>query len=148
MNVRVFIQNEADSNQKHYHDEKTLEWKRVTTVSNDYPFPYGFIIGTSAEDGCNVDCFVLTREPLRTGDIVECRIVGLMEQFEDGEEDHNVLAVPRGEPFELDQGIRDTLSNFVTGVFRHIPGKRVVVGRFAGADIAVPYVTSKTDSAE
>ena len=31
MNVQVFIQDEAGSNQKHYHDEKTLERKRVTT---------------------------------------------------------------------------------------------------------------------
>jgi inorganic pyrophosphatase len=46
MNVRVFIQNEAGSNQKHYHDEKTLEWKRVASVSSAYPFPYGFIVGT------------------------------------------------------------------------------------------------------
>ena len=45
MNVRIFIQNEAGSNLKHYHDQKTLEWKRVATVSARYPFPYGFIVG-------------------------------------------------------------------------------------------------------
>ena len=37
MNIRVFIQNETGSNLKHYHDEKTLEWKRavksIATVS-------------------------------------------------------------------------------------------------------------------
>ena len=51
MNVQVFIQNEAGSNQKHHHNEKTLEWKRVAKVSRAYPFPYGFIVGTSADDG-------------------------------------------------------------------------------------------------
>jgi inorganic pyrophosphatase len=60
MNIRVFIQNEAGSHKKHYHDETTLTWKRTSDVSLPYPYPYGFIIGTAAEDGCNVDCFVIT----------------------------------------------------------------------------------------
>ncbi len=33
MTVRVFIQNEAGSDQKNYHDEKRLVWQRVATVS-------------------------------------------------------------------------------------------------------------------
>ncbi len=32
MTVRVFIQNEAGSAQKNYHDEKHLTWQRVVTV--------------------------------------------------------------------------------------------------------------------
>jgi inorganic pyrophosphatase len=101
MNVRVFIQNEAGSNTKHYHDETTLEWKRTADVSLPYPYPYGFIIGTAAEDGCNVDCFVITDRTLKTGQLIECDAVGLMEQFEDGQDDHNVLACPLGEVVEV-----------------------------------------------
>lgn len=91
----------AGSNQKHYHDEKTLEWKSVATVSIAYPFPYGFIVGTSADDGCNVDCFVLTDRPLRTGQVVDCQVGGLMEQLEDGHEDHNLLAVLPASPVDI-----------------------------------------------
>ena len=59
------------------------KWKRVATVSHRYPFPYGFIIGTMAADECNVDCFVITKRELKTGGIVECEPIGLMEQIED-----------------------------------------------------------------
>src|SRR5687768_7941066 len=83
--LRIFIQNEAGSNQKHYHDEKTLEWKRAVEVAVRYPFPYGFVVGTSSPDGCNVDCFVITATPLKTGQIVPCEALGLMEQMEDGQ---------------------------------------------------------------
>src|SRR5688572_14782766 len=116
MAIKVFIQNESGSNRKHYHDEKTLEWKRSGEVSRPYPFPYGFIIGTTAADDCNVDCFVITQQPLKTGQIVECEVVGLMEQIEDGQEDHNVLAVPFGEQAEVDHTVQQILSKFVCGV--------------------------------
>src|SRR5262245_32302883 len=130
MNIRVFIQNEAGSNQKHYHDEKTLELKSVVTVSSRYPYPYGFIVGTTAEDGCNVDCFVLTDQPLKSGQLVECQVVGLMEQFEDGQNDHNVLAMLPGVTVQNVKETQDKLSAFVTGVFAHNPEKRIRVGRF------------------
>jgi inorganic pyrophosphatase len=63
--IRVFIQNEAGSARKHYHNEKTLELVRVADVSEPYPYPYGFILDTTAEDGWNVDCYVITDRPLR-----------------------------------------------------------------------------------
>ena len=118
MTIQVFIQNEAGSDQKNYHDEKTLAWKRVATVSCPYPFAYGFVMGTSAEDGGNVDCFVLTDQALRTGQIVDCDAIGLMEQFEDGQADHNVLARLVGSGTVVDASVRARLADFVKSVFR------------------------------
>jgi len=143
--MRVFIQNEARSKLKHYHDEKTLEWKRTVEVSLPYPYPYGFIVGTSAEDGCNLDCFVITDRPLKTGQLIECEAIGLMEQFEDGQDDHNVLACPVGEIPEMDTDVQERLTSFVLGVFAHIEGKRISVGRFLGADAAVSHVLEHRD---
>ncbi len=82
--MKVFIQNEAGSNKKNYHDEKTLVWKRRVSVSRRYPYPYGFVVGTTGEDGYNVDCFVLTTDRLHSGELVECEVIGLMEQIDDG----------------------------------------------------------------
>ena len=82
---------------KHIHNEKTLELKSTTRVSRAYPFPYGFVLDTTGEDGDNVDCFVLTDRPLHTRDIVECEALALMEQIEDGEVDHKILAHMAGE---------------------------------------------------
>ena len=145
MIVLVFIQNEAGSDRKNYHNEKTLEWQRVATVSHPYPFPYGFILGTSAADGCNVDCFVLTDVPLRTGQVVDCEVVGLMEQLEDGQPDHNVLARLPGSPSVVDASVRARLSDFVSTVFSHIPGKNVAVGRFLGSAEASSHIVERSD---
>ena len=142
---RVFIENEARLRLKNYYDEKTLEWKREVQVSRPYPFPYGFIIGTTGEDHCSVDCFVLTRRRLKRGQVVTCEVVGLMEQIEDGAIDHNVLAVPVGDVFELDSAIRNELTSFVLHVFDHVSGKETSVGRFLGPEAAEAHVRVNLD---
>jgi inorganic pyrophosphatase len=143
--VTIFIQNEAGSNQKHYHDEKTLEWKRTVAVSVRYPFPYGFVIGTTSPDGCNVDCFVITETPLKTGQLVQCEPLGLMEQMEDGQEDHNVLARPVGESGVVDSEVREKLTRFVEAVFAHVTGKEISVGRFLGSEAAKAHIAAHLD---
>ena len=144
--MKVFVQNEAGSFVKNYHDEKTLEIKRTERVSRAYPFPYGFLINTTADDGLNVDCFVLTKTPLHTGQIVDCDPVGLMEQVEDGKEDHNVLAMIRGEELELDRKTKQILIEFVGHVFDHVAGKTVRVGEFRSKEFAIGYVTRHEDA--
>ena len=99
--MRVLIENEAGSRRKNTYDETSLLWQKADDVSAAYPFPYGFVIGTKAGDGDAADCFILTGENLGSGTIAECDPLGLLEQIEDGEVDHKVLAVLPGETFEL-----------------------------------------------
>jgi inorganic pyrophosphatase len=143
--MKVFIQNEAGSFVKHSHDEKTLALKGTEKVSRAYPFPYGFILNTTAEDGDNVDCFVLTRETLRTGQAFECEAIGLMEQIEDGEVDHNILAVLPDEDPQVSPELKQTLIEFVSHVFDHIPGKSVQTGEFRGSNEAIRHIARYQD---
>ena len=145
MPMTVFVQNEAGSNRKHYHNEKTLELQRAVEVSERYPFPYGFVVGTTAEDGCNVDCYIITETPLTTGQLVECEPLGLMEQIEDGQEDHNVLARLAGETATMTADVREKLTSFVQRVLAHVGGKRISVGQFLGPEAAEAHVGAHLD---
>ena len=145
--VRVFVQNEAGSILKHLHDEKTLVHLRTVEVSRPYPFPYGFILGTTSGDGDNLDCFVLTSQPLKTGTIVECEPVGLLEQTEDGEEDDNVLAVPAGdEGVDVEAAVAQ-LRTFIAHVFDHVPGKEIATGRLLDRAAAEAHIRACADGA-
>jgi len=146
--MKVFIENEAGSYVKHIHNEKTLELKSTTQVSRAYPFQYGFVLGTTGDDGDNVDCFVLTARPLRSREIVECEAMALMEQIEDGEIDHKVLAYLAGEQESLDEGKKQIFVDFACHVFDHIPGKRMEVGRFLDSEAAVKYIEEHEDRGE
>jgi inorganic pyrophosphatase len=147
MLIEVFVQNEAGSNRKNYHDEKTLEYKETKLVSRAYPYPYGFILGTNASDGCNLDVFVVTNRPLRTGEVCECEVLALMEQFEDGLDDHNVLARLPDETVDVTIKVQEVLADFVLNVFRHIDGKRILVGQFRGVKDAEAHVMAHLERA-
>ena len=139
--MKVFIENEAGSDQKNIYDEKTLEYKKTYTVSRKYPFAYGFILNTTSGDGDNFDCFIITDKPLKTGQTVECKPVGIMEQFEDkdSKEDHNILANLSGEDIPVIGEIKEKLTEFVLHVFDHKPEKIVKIGNFLNKVEAEKY---------
>jgi inorganic pyrophosphatase len=143
--VRVFIENEAGSSDKNIFDERTLAFLRRERVSRSYPYPYGFVLGTRGGDGDAVDCFVLTPTPLRSGAIVDCEPLALLEQIEDGEIDHKVLAALIGENVALDAAVVAAVTDFISGVFAHLPGKRVTVGRLRPRADAEAYVRQCRD---
>lgn len=153
--MKVFIENEAGSDQKNLYDEKTLEYKKTVTVSRKYPYPYGFILDTTSGDGDNVDAFIITDKELKAGQIVECEPVGLMEQMEkswdeskgDAEEvDHNVLMVPEGsDPGVVSDEVKARLTDFVLHVFDHIRPNKNRVENFLDKDSALQYIEKCKD---
>src|SRR5262245_8707348 len=127
--MQVFIENEAGSRRKNIYDECTLRYLSTVDVSASYPYPYGFVIGTIGDDDDAVDCFVLTAEPLVAGTLLECDSIALLEQVEDGEIDHKVLAVPSGAYATIDETVIAALKKFICDVFAHVPNKRMEIGR-------------------
>jgi inorganic pyrophosphatase len=138
--IQVFIEVEAGSCHRNRYDEKTLEYKGTRRASRPYPYPYGFIIGTTATDGDSVDCYVITNDCLKPGTIVECEPIGLLEQDEDGEADHKVLATIPGQNAELNQELLEVLREFIYGVFTQFPGTRVRVGRILPRQTALDHI--------
>jgi inorganic pyrophosphatase len=99
------------------------------------------VIGTDSGDGGNVDCYVITNRTLKSGQIVECDPIGLMEQFEDGVEDHNILARLLDEPVVINQVTEAALTEHVLACFRgaSVP---IAAGRFLGRDAALAHIAS------
>jgi inorganic pyrophosphatase len=56
-----------------------------------FPYDFGFVPSTLAEDGDPLDVLVLMDEPGCTGCLIECRVIGaiLGEQSEDGKKVRN-----------------------------------------------------------
>ena len=140
--MQVFVENEAGSSVKNLYDEHTLTFLNTTPVSLPYPYPYGFVIGTVGGDGDAVDCFVLTESLVSKADTIDCVPLGLLEQVEDGETDHKVLAVSVHERLALDAATITELETFIRGVFAHVPGRIVQIGPLLGPTEAAAYVTA------
>jgi inorganic pyrophosphatase len=147
--IRVFIQAAAGSAEKHIYDEQTLEPRYTIKLVRPYPFPYGFVLDTRSEDGDCVDCYVLTARPLAVGDVVACEPAGLLEQFEDAEPDHKVLAVFPDEAASVAPaaGVAPAavtaLRAFIADVFAAFPDTRLELGRLLDVDAARAHVRTR-----
>ena len=140
--VRVFIENLAGSDLKHHHDEERFVVTQVERVGAPFPYPYGFVPGTLAPDGDAVDCFVVTGRPLRTGDLVDAEVVGLMEQTDGGGANHNIVAVLPGDPLPDLDAVRAVLAAFIAEVFRGLPGRESTAGRLLPVGDAMAYLAA------
>jgi inorganic pyrophosphatase len=89
-----------------------------------------------------LDCFVLTRDVIRSGELLDVEPIGMFEQIEDDQEDHNILAIRIGELFELTHDVQNELTDFVLNVFADVPGKSIRVGRFLGKEAALSLLAS------
>lgn len=138
--VRVLIQAVAGRCDVKIYNERTLQYLHTRHRPRPYPYPYGFIVGTLAPDGDCLDCYLLTRDPVRAGTIVECEPVGLLWQDENGEADHKVLAAIPGRQVELGQEMLDELQQFITTMFAEDPEVRVRVGPILPREAALRHL--------
>lgn len=138
--MHVLIQVEAGSCDKNIYNERALEYLETRHVSRPYPYPYGFIIGTSAADGDCVDCYLITSDKLTSDSIVECEPVGLLLQDEDGEVDHKVLAAIPGQNVVLGQELLQELQDFIYAIFARYPDMQVRVGPILSREAALHHL--------
>ena len=138
--IKMLIQVEAGSRDRKIYNEKTLEFKETQHGTHRYPFSYGFIIGTRSEDGDCVDCYLITKEKTVAGAIIECEPVGLLEQHEDDEIDHKILAVLPGESMHPSQNDLDDLQAFITTIFSDYPEMNVRVGPVHAREAALNHI--------
>ncbi len=143
--IKMLIQVEAGSRDKKLYNEKTLEYKGTNRNSLPYPYPYGFIIGTSAADGESVDCYLITNDKMKSGSIIDCEPIGLLEQVEDGQIDHKVLAAIPDQAVEPGPELRKELRDFIYAVFAQFPKVRVSIGRILPRDAALHHIQEFRD---
>lgn len=79
--VRVVIETPKGSRNKYAFNkkEKVFELKKVLPAGMAFPYDFGFVPLTEAEDGDPVDVLVLMDEPAFAGCVLECRLVGVIE---------------------------------------------------------------------
>lgn len=79
--LRVIIETPKGSRNKFAFDaeEHIFELKRVLPAGMTFPYDFGFVPSTLAEDGDPVDVLVLMDQPAFPGIVVKCRIVGVIE---------------------------------------------------------------------
>jgi len=138
--IQVLIQAAAGSCDRKIYNESSLEYLETRHGSRPYPYPYGFIIGTSAADSDCIDCYLITSNKVVSGSILECEPAGLLLQDEDGELDHKVLAALPGQDVVLGPELLQELQEFIYAAFAEFPDMDIRVGPILSREAALEYL--------
>ena len=98
--VNVLIEIPGGSKNKYEFDKElnALCLDRVLYSSVAYPYDYGFIPNTLADDGDPLDGMVLMDQPTFPGCVITARPIGMLEMIDGGDRDEKLLCVPAKDP--------------------------------------------------
>jgi inorganic pyrophosphatase len=109
--ISVIIETPRGSRNKLKYEPSKRMYKlsKVMPEGMVFPYDFGFVPETKAEDGDPLDVLVLTDEPLFTGCLVDCALIGVLEleQKEDGQVNRNDRLIGVAEQSLLYSNITD-----------------------------------------
>jgi inorganic pyrophosphatase len=97
--IQVVIETPKGSRNKYAFDEerKVFALTKVLPAGMTFPYDFGFIPSTRAEDGDPTDVLVLMDEPAFPGCLLKCRIIGIIEgqqgKKKKGERNDRIIAI-------------------------------------------------------
>lgn len=98
--VNVLIEIPAGSKNKYEFDKdlNAFALDRVLYASVQYPYDYGFIPNTLADDGDPLDGMVIMDQPTFPGCVIAARPIGMLGMIDGGDSDEKLLCVPDKDP--------------------------------------------------
>ena len=98
INVLVEITGGSKNKYEFDKDMNAFILDRVLFSSVKYPFDYGFVPNTLADDGDPLDGMVMMDEPTFPGCVIAARPVCMLEMIDGGDRDEKILCVPAEDP--------------------------------------------------
>lgn len=94
--LRVLVECEKGSVHKYEYDPETESMVIVRDLDKKYPYPfdYGCIPQTLAEDGDALDAIVVIDKTAHEGTLLNCKVIGIFRMTDNGEADDKILCVP------------------------------------------------------
>ncbi|MBI4089739.1 MAG: inorganic diphosphatase [Candidatus Levybacteria bacterium] len=123
---------------------------RFLYTAMQYPFNYGFVPGTLAEDGDPVDILVLSSKPVVPGIVIPSRPIGILEMEDEAGIDNKVVAVPLpkvdpkfknyNDVTDIPAKIKDEIKYFFENYKKSEPGKWVKVRNWKDKKVAIEEI--------
>ncbi len=148
MKINVFIEVPKGSFNKYELDKETnrIMLDRTLYSSQHFPFEYGFIEDTLADDGDPLDVVVLATNPTFPGCVISVKIIGMLNMEDESGLDYKIIAVPddKIDPRfkninsidDVDDHIKKEIQDFFETYKRLEPNKWVKVSGFESKEKA------------
>lgn len=94
--INVFIEIPKDSNIKYELDKESgiIFIDRFLHTAMNFPFNYGFVANTLADDGDPLDVIVLGDQSVTPGTVIPSKVIGFLEMEDEAGNDTKIVAVP------------------------------------------------------
>jgi inorganic pyrophosphatase len=123
---------------------------RFLYTAMSYPFNYGYIPGTLADDGDPLDVLVLSDKPVIPGVVVPSVVIGMLEMEDEEGIDTKLVAVPTlkidpvcgvyKDVMDLPEAIRNKMKHFFEHYKELEPGKWIKIKDWKSADVALEEI--------
>jgi inorganic pyrophosphatase len=115
--IQVIIETPKGSRNKYAFDpeQKIFQLKRVLPAGMAFPYDFGFVPSTLADDGDPIDVLVLMDEPAFPGCLLKCRLIGVIEGEQRDKKDKTrndrIIAIEQANHSFADIKVLDDLGN-------------------------------------
>jgi inorganic pyrophosphatase len=147
--VNVDMEIPKDSNIKYELDKETgvIMVDRFLYAAMSYPFNYGFVPNTLAEDGDPIDILVLSELSVFPGTVIPSVVIGMLEMEDEAGIDTKILAVPtvKVDPLfgqmkditDVPEATKNKLRHFFENYKTLEPGKWVKLKEWKDKSVAI-----------
>ncbi len=147
--INVFIEIPQGVSVKYELDKESgvIFVDRFLFTEMEYPFNYGFVPETMADDGDPVDVIVLSSKPVVPGVVIPSRPIGMLEMEDEAGLDNKIVAVPMpkvdkkfadyNDVDDIPAEIRDQIKYFFENYKKTEPGKWVKIKEWKGKEEAL-----------
>jgi inorganic pyrophosphatase len=152
--INVVIETPRGSRYKYTYEEEldVFKLKKTMPLGSSFPFDFGFIPNTHAEDGDPIDVLVVMDEPAYPGSLVTCRLIGVLEAKQkerngaEGRNDRIVAVAEKSVLYgeiknlrDLSQSMEDQISQFFVN-YNEQAGKVFTPLRWSDAAAAMELI--------
>jgi inorganic pyrophosphatase len=151
--VNVIVEIPQGSSIKYELDKKSgaLIVDRFIHTAMVYPFNYGFIPQTHADDGDPIDVLLISAQPVAPGSVMLSSPIGLLEMEDEAGIDTKIIAVPAknvdpwyakvNDVTDLDEATHEKIKHFFAHYKELEEGKWVKIRSFLGKKEAIAAIT-------
>ena len=150
--INVFVEIPKDSDIKYELDKDSgvIMVDRFLYTAMSYPFNYGFVPNTLADDGDPIDVLVLSDKIIAPGVVIPAVVIGMLDMEDEAGGDTKILAVPtkKIDPFfgeftditDVPEAIKNKLRHFFENYKTLEPGKWVKIKEWKNKDAAIEAI--------
>ena len=152
--LNAFIEIPTGEAVKYEYDKENdiMKVDRILFTSMVYPFNYGFVPGTMAEDGDPIDIIVLGSVRISPGSYMEVRPIGMINMEDERGVDKKIVAVPIDrvdptfsemmEPADIPEAIKNRIIHFFEQYKELEPNKWVKISGWSSSSEAKKHIMS------